>query len=97
MVRFRPQRPADFRLIPSGVEPPSYVPPQLDPDAPLSWVAVVDLCRALGFPPGDGGLRVRLRTVPIRSRRLQAQMSEEFAIAVCRDLLDQLEGQNAAA
>jgi hypothetical protein len=42
-------------------------------------------------------MRVRIRTVPIRSPRLQAQMAEEFAIAVCQDLLDQLQGQNAAA
>lgn len=97
MVRFRPQRPGDFGLIPPGVEPPSFVPLQLDPDAPLTWVAVVDVCRALGLPSGEAALRVRMRTVPIRSRRLQAQMSEEFAIAVCRDLLDQLQGQNAAA
>jgi hypothetical protein len=97
MVRFRPQRSGDFGLIPSGAQPPSFVPPQLDPDAPLTWVAVVDLWRALGLPSEDGGLRVRMRTVPIRSRRLQAQMAEEFAIAVCRDLLDQLQGQNAAA
>jgi hypothetical protein len=97
MVRFRPQRPREFDLIPPDVEPPAFVPAQLDPDAPLTWVAVVDLCRALGLPSGDGALRVRMRTVPIRSRRLQARMSEEFAIAVCRDLLDQLQGQNAAA
>jgi hypothetical protein len=97
MVRFRPQQTADFRLIPPGVEPPCFVPSRINTDAPLSWVAVVDLVRALGLPPGDGGMRVRIRTVPIRSRRLQAQMSEEFAIAVCRDLLVQLQGQNAAA
>jgi hypothetical protein len=97
MVRFRPLHPCDFGLIPLGVEPPSFVPAQLDPDAPLTWVAVVDLFRALGLPSGDGALRVRMRTVPIRSRRLQARMSEEFAIAVCRDLLDQLQGENAAA
>jgi hypothetical protein len=97
MVRFRPQLPGDFGLMPSAIEPPLYIPPQLDPGAPLTWVAVVDLCRVLAVSPGDGGLRVRMRTVPIRSRRLQAQMAEEFAIAVCHDLLDQLQGQNAAA
>jgi hypothetical protein len=97
MVRFRSQRPREFALIPPDVEPPSFVPVQLATDAPLTWVAVVDLCRALGLPSGHGGLRVRIRTVPIRSRRLQAQMAEEFAIAVCHDLLDQLHGQNAAA
>ncbi len=97
MVRFRPRRPGDFGLMPPDVEPPTFVPHHLAPNAPLTWVAVVDLFRALGLPSGDGALRVRMRTVPIRSRRLQAQMAEVFAIAVCQDLLDQLQGQNAAA
>ncbi len=97
MVRFRPQRTADFCLFPPDFDPPCFVPSHINTAAPLSWVAVVDLFRALGLPPGDGGMRVRIRTVPIRSPRLQAQMAEEFAIAVCQDLLDQLQGQNAAA
>jgi hypothetical protein len=97
IVRFRPQRPGDFVLMPPGQEPPCYVPSQLAVQTSLTWVAVVDVCRALGLPSGDVGLRVRMRTVPIRSRRLQTQMAEEFAIAVCRDLLDQLQGQNPAA
>jgi len=78
-------------------EPPVYVPLGLDPGAPLSWVAVVDVLRATGLPAplGGGSLRARIRTVPIRSKRLQAEMAEVFAIAVCRDVLAEL--QDAAA
>ena len=94
LVRFRPERPGDFALLSlQGQEPPAFVPDGLDPAAPLSWVAVVDVLRATGLPgpEGAGGLRTRLRTVPIRSRRLQAEMAEVFAIAVCRDVLAELQ------
>lgn len=88
LVRFRPERPGDFGLLRlQGQEPPAYVPDGLDPTAPLSWVAVVEVLRAIGLPPSVGTLRCRIRTVPIRSRRLQAQMAQVFAIAVCRDVL----------
>jgi len=98
LVRFRPERSGDFALLNlHGQEPPVYVPLGLDPGAPLSWVAVVDVLRATGLPAplGGGSLRARIRTVPIRSKRLQAEMAEMFAIAVCRDVLAEL--QDAAA
>ncbi len=90
MVRFRPERPGDFCLLGlQGMEPPVFIPDGLDPAAPLIWVAVVDVFRAIALPVSlaDGSIRARVRTVPIRSRRLQADMAELFAIAVCRDLL----------
>ena len=95
LVRFRPERPGDFALLSlQGEDPPVYIPPELDPDAPLSWVAVVDVLRATGLPvpSGGGSLRARIRTVPIRSKCLQAEMAEVFAIAVCRDVLAELQG-----
>jgi len=98
MVRFRPAKTGDFALLlDQSKVPPAYVPPGLDASVPMTWVAVVDMLRATGLPsPPDGGsLRTRIRTVPIRSRRLQAEMAEVFAIAVCRDVLAQL--QQAAA
>ena len=98
LVRFRPVRQGDFALLTlQGQEPPAYVPVDLDSAAPLSWVAVVDVLRVTGLPvpSGGGSLRARIRTVPIRSKRLQAQMAEVFAIAVCRDVL--AERQDAAA
>ena len=95
LVRFRPERPGDFGLLNlQGMEPPAYVPAWLDPAAPLSWVAVVDVLRATGLPApvGGGSFRARIRTVPIRSKCLQAEMAEVFAIAVCRDVLAELQG-----
>ncbi len=94
LVRFRPERRADFELFTlQGQEPPAFIPDGLDPTAPLSWVAVVDVLRATGLPaaPHHGAIRTRIRTVPIRSRALQASMAEVFAIAVCRDLLHQIQ------
>ncbi len=96
MVRFRPERQGDFSLLAlQGLEAPAFIPPGLDPVAPLSWVAVVDVLRAVDLPvqASEGSLRARIRTVPIRSKRLQAQMAEVFAIAVCRDVLAELQGQ----
>ena len=93
LVRFRPERPADFELLTlQGQEPPAFIPEGLDPTSPLTWVAVVDVLRAVGLPaaPHQGAVRARIRTVPIRSRALQAAMAEVFAIAVCRDLLQQI-------
>ena len=71
------------------------IPEGLDPTSPLTWVAVVDVLRAAGLPavPQRGAIRARIRTVPIRSRALQAAMAEVFAIAVCRDLLHQLQAE----
>ena len=94
LVRFRPERRADFELLTlQGQEPPAFIPEGLDPRSPLTWVAVVDVLRAAGLPavPHHGAIRARIRTVPIRSRALQASMAEVFAIAVCRDLLHQIQ------
>lgn len=96
LVRFRPVRQADFALLAlKGLEPPAFIPDGLDPAAPLNWVAVVDVMRAIDLPAAvaGGSLRARIRTVPIRSRKLQAQMAEVFAIAICCDVLAQLQTQ----
>ena len=95
-VRFRPERRADFELLSlQGQEPPAFIPEGLDPTSPLTWVAVVDVLRATGLPavPHYGAIRARIRTVPIRSRALKASMAEVFAIAVCRDLLHQIQAE----
>ena len=77
--------------------PPVFVPPGVDATAPLSWVAVVHLSRILDPDQASavGSIRARICTVPIRSRRLQAQMAQVFAIAVCRDVLAELQGKGA--
>lgn len=96
LVRFRPERHGDFGLLGlQGREAPAFIPEELDPAAPLNWVAVVDVLRAIDLPPaaGGGSLRARIRTVPIRSRKLKAQMAEVFAITVCRNVLAELQSQ----
>ena len=90
IVRFRPERKADFASLSPSEALPTFIPHQLDAEGPLSWVAVVDVCRAIAIPAESGALRSRVRTLPIRSRRLQLCLEEEFAIAVCQELLNQL-------
>lgn len=74
------------------------IPDGLDPTAPLTWVAVVDILRAAGLSTGpcSGAIRTRIRTVPIRSRALQASMAEVFAIAVCKDLLQLIQAESGS-
>lgn len=94
IVRFRPERRADFETLDiHGLEPPAFIPEGLDPTSPLTWVAVVDVLRAIGVPCSSrhGAIRARIRTVPIRGRVLQAAMAEVFAIAVCQDVLLQIQ------
>lgn len=48
VVRFRPVARAEFRALAlRQQQPPSFVPPGLDAAVPCTWVAVVDLVRAL--------------------------------------------------
>ena len=99
IVRFRPERKADFSLLPAFTTPPAFVPHQLDADGPLNWVAVIDILRAVDLPalPGQGALRSRVRTLPIRSRRLQLCLEEEFAIAVCYELIERQQNPSLRA
>jgi len=90
IVRFRPERKADFASLSPSEALPTFIPHQLDVVGPLGWVAVVDVFRAIGIPVESGSLRSRVRTLPIRSRRLQLCLEDEFAIAVCQEVLNQL-------
>ena len=97
VVRFRPVARTEFRALAlRQQQPPSFVPPGLDAAVPCTWVAVVDLVRALdpGATAAEGSIRCRIRTVPIRSRQLQARMADVFVKAVCRQLLAELQLQD---
>jgi hypothetical protein len=97
VVRFRPVARAEFRALAlRHQQPPSFVPPGLDAAVPCTWVAVVDLVRTLdpGAISAEGSIRCRIRTVPIRSRQLQARMADVFVKAVCRQLLAELQLQD---
>ena len=96
-VRFRRVFPGEFTALQTaGKQVPNYLPPGVDPATPCIWVAVVDLSRLLGSSPGDGVLRARIRTVPIRSRRLQQAAAELLQEDVLAEVL-QLQAQVAHA
>ena len=96
-VRFRRVFPGEFTALQTaGKQVPNYLPPGVDPATPRIWVAVVDLSRVLGSSPGDGVLRARIRTVPIRSKRLQQAAAELLQEAVLAEVL-QLQAQGAHA
>lgn len=89
-IRFRVARPGEFTpLEAAGHVVPALVPSGVDPAAPLTWVAVIELSRCLGTEqPADGSsIRVRLRTVPIRSRSLQRRLASVYEHAVVQDFL----------
>ena len=92
LVRFRPVRSGEFLSLESqGEVPPFYVPEALGVKAPLTWVAVVDLTRCLREDRDDPDLRLRVRllTVPLRSRAMQRIWAPCYLRAVLGDLLNQ--------
>ena len=89
-VRFRAQRPAEFHPLETlGHTVPSFLPPEFPETELLNWVAVIELSRSLGIDhqTGGAGLRIRLRTVPIRSRALQRRLAPVYEEAVVLDFL----------
>ncbi len=94
LVRFRPIRRGEFaQLQHCGDAPPSYVPAPLRGKNALTWVAVVDLTRCLREESEDPtlALRVRLLTVPLRSKAMQRAWAPVYLRAVLSDLLHQME------
>ena len=94
LIRFRPIRRAEFAPLERlGEAPPSFVPEALQGKSSLTWVVVVDLTRSLGEEDEDPALslRVRLLTVPLRSKALQRVWAPVYLKAVFSDLLHQME------
>ena len=90
LVRFRPSRDNEIHCIDSqALTKPVFVPSGLCCSEPPTWVAVVELTRALACPdlPDGSSIRVRVFTVPIRSRSLQKSLAPVFVQAVVDDLL----------
>ncbi len=81
-----------------GEAPPSFVPEALQGKSSLTWVAVVDLTRSLRDEAEDPdlSLRVRLLTVPLRSKAMQRVWAPVYLKAVLSDLLHQMELWNDA-
>ena len=93
IVRFRAAADGEFTpLLNAGATPPEFRPSICKPNAPLRWVAVVDLMRLAGTTdsnthPHDPTLRVRLRVPALRSLRRQQQVEEEMLDAIASELL----------
>jgi len=99
LIRFRPIRRAEFAPLERlGQVPPSFVPEALRGKSKLTWVAVVDLTRSLREADEDPALslRVRLLTVPLRTKAMQRAWAPAYLKAVLSDLLQQLELWNDA-
>lgn len=89
-VRFRRERKGEFlSLEESGETIPKFTPSGFKPDAPLHWVAVVDLMRLLKEHPSPRGerLRTRVRTVALRSKKHQDLAARELTKAIAHELL----------
>ena len=66
----------------------------LKDDAPLRWVAVVDLMRLADFsstPPDEPTVRLRLQIPAIRTVKRQQQAKAELLDAIAAELLERLQ------
>ncbi len=95
IVRFRPVDLNEFAPLHAvGEVPPAFHPSICKQDAPLRWVAVVDLTRLSGqtsASPDDSTLRLRLRIPEIRSLKRRKQVEEELLNAIAAELLSAME------
>jgi len=91
IVRFRRESAGEFEmLLGQGEQPPTFRPSFSHQDAPLNWVAVVDLMQLLGAYPNSKypTARLRIRTTPLRSERYQLAAKQELLNRVCAELLE---------
>lgn len=91
IVRFRPTTQGEFTPLQAvGATPPSFRPSFCRANAPLRWVAVVDLMRLAGYAPPDPEeptARLRLRIPCIRSAKGQEKAMAELLDAIAAELL----------
>ena len=91
IVRFRRSAGGEFQpVLNHGEEPPSFRPSFSRSNAPLTWVAVIDLMRLLGEPHDHEAPRVRLRLrIPaLRSTHNQQAAEQELIDGICAELLE---------
>jgi hypothetical protein len=93
VVRFRASAQGEFDpLTKHGETPPTFRPSGSGAEAPLNWVAVVDLMQLLGSNsawPNDPGIRLRLQTPAIPLAAHQRAAKQELMEAVAAELLMQ--------
>ena len=97
IVRFRSASDGEFTPLQArGATPPSFRPSFCKADAPLRWVAVVDLMR-LAAPPSTQNdeltARLRLQIPAIRSVKLQQKAKAELLNAIAAELVEALESE----
>ena len=105
LVRFRPTEAGEFApLKATGNDPPAFRPSICRPNAPLRWVAVIDLMRLAGASHRDSveaTARLRLLIPAVRSQQRRQTMEDELLDAVSAELLAgfdaNIEEQSAAA
>ena len=99
IIRFRSASDGEFTpLEATGVTPPSFRPSFCRANAPLRWVAVVDLMRLAGSTstdPEEPTARLRLQIPAIRSTKRQQKAKAELLDAVAAELLEQLESEQS--
>ena len=91
LVRFRPAQNHEFEIFETlGEVPPSFIPSGYSKTIPRNWVAVVELMRIAGADPeaNEENLRLRICTVPIRSKRHQAKATDELIQRITNELQD---------
>ena len=93
VVRFRRQHRNEFSALNRrGHSPPVFKPSfSTEPEEAATWVAVVDLLQLLQDPScGDPSrLRLRMRTIPLRTAQQRQQARRELIQAVANELLNQ--------
>ena len=90
IVRFRRPARGEFDpLFDHGEQPPCFRPKFIHAEAPLCWVAVVDLLQILGEVPerNTPAARLRLLTPALRSAKYREEAKKELIEAVCAELL----------
>ena len=94
-VRFRPQADGEFSdLTQQGHAIPTFIPSAFNPGSPLEGVAVIDLTRLIDGDQnqGHGRIRIRLRTVAIRSKKHRENVAKELQRAVAEELITLMTG-----
>lgn len=89
-VRLRKETTSDFAdLINQGHEVPTFMPRSFHQHTRLTGVAVINLTRLIDAKARNdlGTIRVRLRTVAVRSKKHRQLLAEELQRAVAEELI----------
>lgn len=98
IVRFRSTSEGEFDPLHAvGEQPPFFRPSICRENAPLRWVAVVDLMRLAGDKSTDAiepTMRVRMRIPAIPSLKRREKVEKELVNAIAAELLDAMDPKN---